>query len=346
MSRDGRSSEESLTRCLCKAGQRAAAAAAQSASAPHSHGAPRNDDDIGSRDANNHLINCLVGGGSIARHDMMVKEISKMVRAAGVQALVEQRSVHQGTGQGGPDLDLQGFPDANTNSFLEVSIINPSQDSMRKEASHMPLAAARVREQAKADKYAEAANVNRRRLYLATVEAHGAFGPSLLVLIRELALREKRNNADPLDNANGTSNSTAAESSPRAWNSRSFRSYWSQRLSITLRRGIVEQLSRHAKATRSYAAVAQDAVNHHSAQVSAPSGLPPTPYPHTPQVPPSSGGVAGKSSSSPPQGLPHPPHSKHRRSGKSKKSRSSASAWNNTAPVTTGWSSHGALRSC
>ncbi len=72
------------------------------------------------------------------------------------------------------------------------------------------------------------------------MEAHGALGPSLLVLLRELALREKRNKADPLDNANGTSNSTAAESPPRAWNSQSFRSYWSQRLSITLR-GIVEQ---------------------------------------------------------------------------------------------------------
>ncbi len=84
-----------------------------------------------------------------------------MVRATGAQALVEQRSVHQGTGYGGPDLDLQGFPDANTNSLRSDGVDHQLIARLHAQGSQShALAAAWVQEQVKADKYAEAANVN------------------------------------------------------------------------------------------------------------------------------------------------------------------------------------------
>ena len=121
---EGRTSEEVLKRCQCKAGQRAAAQASAA--------------DIGCRDADNHLINCLIGGGPIVRHDMLVREINKMARAAGIQTIttMENRAAHLATGNGGPDIDLQSYPDANSNAFLEVSIINPSQDAQERCFTH------------------------------------------------------------------------------------------------------------------------------------------------------------------------------------------------------------------
>ena len=185
-----------------------------------------------------HTYNCNRGGGSQRRHDLMVAEIADCLRVPGGKQLVrtEQRAVHLDTGNGGPDITVQKLGAGATPPYwVEVSIINEGQKTIRDLAATTPGYAARLRARQKREKYARACNSNSMHLVAATVEVHGAFSPGLESLLRMhqrleyQARKEGRLEVDPMED--------------RPYVSREFAQYWAQRLSITLQRGQMEMNS-------------------------------------------------------------------------------------------------------
>eukprot|EP00047_Mylnosiga_fluctuans_P024706 m.168526 g.168526 ORF g.168526 m.168526 type:complete len:511 (+) comp9910_c1_seq9:3197-4729(+) len=178
---DGRSVEEILARCTCNQNKRPGEQPASSLDTPADATV------IGACDAANDMANCSKGSGLIARHDGIVATGVAMIRSCDHEVIPEERATYLATGNGGPDMTVKNFPRQGCNAFVEVSITNPSQASLRQDAARFPLIAARDRERQKIDKYVEVALSNNMRLHPFVVEAHGALGPHAIKLIKTLA---------------------------------------------------------------------------------------------------------------------------------------------------------------
>jgi hypothetical protein len=138
-------------------------------------------------------------------------------------------------------MTIRSYPRVGLDAFGEVSIINAAQQNVRAKAATTPLFAARQRESEKQHKYAAAAHASRKRQVNIVLEAHGAFGPGLVSVIRFIHNKDKELiKGGQVDEARFA----------RPWCSRAQSAYCAQRISITLRRGAVEMQEHIALAAR------------------------------------------------------------------------------------------------
>ena len=123
-----------------------------------------------------------------------------------------------------PDVEVYDFPYSGNSAFVEVSVVNPAQARLVRQAAQVPLSAAAAREREKRAKYASLAAQHKAALFPAVMEAFGAFGPGLKNILGACAAR--------------VSEERFAESVlARTWASASFRQFWSQRIAVSFWRG-------------------------------------------------------------------------------------------------------------
>ena len=170
-----------------------------------------------------HINICKKGGGPIIRHDAVKAAIAETCKAAGFRVVMEERALYEGMGNGGPDITVYDFPMQGKNSFVEVSVPNPSAHSSI--SATKPLATAEQATESKLTKYRLAAEKNEMDLWVAVVESTGGFSRSLSTLIRSMAKFSSVNNK-------GDAVPTKA-----SWLSTSFRKYHSQKIAVALQKG-------------------------------------------------------------------------------------------------------------
>jgi hypothetical protein len=175
----------------------------------------------------NHIDNCKVGGGNQFRHNNVVHTIGAMIHAARLDVAIEVRGELEGTGQGGPDIKATNFPETGETSIIEVAVVNPASELYRSAATTIPLSAADTMGKKKEAKYAEAARHAKMANWQAIVESPGALGRGLVKIVKQLGVIAKRNGGQ-----------VAPAKAP--WNARSFRQYWTQRLSVAVHKGSYE----------------------------------------------------------------------------------------------------------
>jgi hypothetical protein len=171
-----------------------------------------------------HMSSCKFGGGAIKRHDTVVNQIFQMLRASGMRARLEPRAQHDfrpAFGKGGPDIQAN---DAGRDFFVEIMIKDQSQPSLLSKSSSTPRVAAAVGEAEKRDKYFDKATSLNYDLIPATFEEAGAFSKSSLELIHICARAAFRNGR-------------IQEVLGNPWPAHTFSGYWTQRLSVALRKG-------------------------------------------------------------------------------------------------------------
>ena len=117
------------------------------------------------------------------------------------------------------------YPDFDQICFFEVAVINPCCHDTVLRASRTPLHAARVRQNTKESKYgSKASNINmglRRTVF----ETTGAMGPDLLAILKRASFKFR--------------NTYGKRDAAVAWSGASFVSYWMQRMSIDMARGLL-----------------------------------------------------------------------------------------------------------
>lgn len=176
-----------------------------------------------------HIYNCKHGGMLITRHDLVLQEISAMLKDAGVRHRVEPRNLRPDQGQKGEDIIAFGFPKHNQTSSIELAIVNPLQQSMLACSAEEPLYAANQRVIAKTKKYEEATKQYGSLNWAIVVEVTGGFSPSLRKLISTCATRAVHNERACIYNECQV-----------LWSAPHFAPYWRQRISLALRRAMYD----------------------------------------------------------------------------------------------------------
>ena len=178
----------------------------------------------GPLETRNHILDCKNGGGHIHRHDSVKTTLYQAAVAAGLSATAEPRAMHQGFGNGGPDIEVRGYPNDALTSFIEIAVVNPMQPAYVAGASKTPLHASTMRQNTKDKKFAEKARQINRGLYSAVIETTGALGPQFKTTIKKLeeinlrihgAYRPKRTD----------------------WSAPTYASYWRRRIAVALAKG-------------------------------------------------------------------------------------------------------------
>jgi hypothetical protein len=178
-----------------------------------------------------HLYNCKAHGGHIVRHDLMRNEINCMLKQAGFVTQVEPRAQYEGTGNGGPDIDVTdlGFTPGRPNAFVEVAVVHPGSKSLVKNAANIDLSAAAAVESRKEKDWKTTSADH--EVIPAVVETYGAFGKHLKTLIKRCQQSHTRK-----------------EGAPRPvrfpWPAMTFGGYWRERLAVALCKGAAEMARR------------------------------------------------------------------------------------------------------
>jgi hypothetical protein len=120
-------------------------------------------------------------------------------------------------GKGAPDILAN---DAGRHFFVEVMVKDQSQPALLSKTSTTPRVAAALAEAQKREKYLDKATNLNYDLIPATFEEAGAFSPSTLNLVYDCAFRSGR-----------------MHDKGAPWPANTFAGYWTQRLSVALRKG-------------------------------------------------------------------------------------------------------------
>ena len=131
-----------------------------------------------------HLFTCRARGGHIVRHDLIRNELYRMLQRAGFVAQLEPRAQYKGTGNGGPDIDVDGLgltPDR-PHAFVEVSVVHPGAAHTVSRAAQFDRYAADTRERQKVKDWKDTSEEH--EVIPAVLETYGAFGKGTLNLIR------------------------------------------------------------------------------------------------------------------------------------------------------------------
>ena len=83
-----------------------------------------------------HAMNCRCGSGRYRRHDAIRDIIVDAARAASLSPRVEARGLEEGSQQRPGDVLIPGYP-LGRDRFLDITIINPLQQSAWPEAAFM-----------------------------------------------------------------------------------------------------------------------------------------------------------------------------------------------------------------
>jgi hypothetical protein len=185
-----------------------------------------------------HMSSCKYGGGAIKRHDTVLHQVNAMLRAAGIRTHLEPRArsdLKPTFGKGAPDIAAE---DAGRHFFVEVMVSDQSQPALLSRSSTTPRVAAALAEAQKREKYLDRSLSLQYDLIPATFEEAGAFSTSTLNLIHDCSRAAFR------------SGRIHDKSAP--WPANTFAGYWTQRLSVALRRGCfrMRESIRHSEASR------------------------------------------------------------------------------------------------
>ena len=161
----------------------------------------------------------------------MCNEINCMLKQAGFVTQVEPRAQYEGTGNGGPDIDVTdlGFTPGRPNAFVEVAVVHPGSKSLVKNAANIDLSAAAAVENRKEKDWKTTSPDH--EVIPAVVETYGAFGKHLKTLIKRCQQAHTRK-----------------EGAPRPvrfpWPAMTFGGYWRERLAVALCKGAAEMARR------------------------------------------------------------------------------------------------------
>ena len=137
--------------------------------------------------ASQHSLNCGRGGGPQRRHDMLRDAFASMFKSAHLPTRIEVRAELPGSGNGGPDIVVQDFPNAGQTTLFDVSVINPVQNHLLARSAAKGLAAAEQREKEKIDKYRATAEATGARLTPLVFETSGAMGQHTITTINSFS---------------------------------------------------------------------------------------------------------------------------------------------------------------
>lgn len=130
-----------------------------------------------------HVDVCKIGGGLIHRHDAVVSTVARIAKLSGLKVAVEERASYEGFGNGGPDLTVDGLPEAGHSTFVEVSITSPTIHGSK--GAQIPLYAAEMRHMEKHKKYKEASAHNGKGLWPVVFESTGAQGKGAVGFVKK-----------------------------------------------------------------------------------------------------------------------------------------------------------------
>ena len=172
----------------------------------------------------NHAQTCNHTNGRMKRHDIFVMEVADMLRSTRALVKVEPRAAftdHE-YGKGSPDLLVSRF-NGPGRLLVEVSITCQGNKANEKVSATTPHAAAEKAQTGKHEKYGDRVRATGDRFTTAICEEAGAMGPELLELIYS---------CNQVFQKNGKSTDQTL-----VWPADTFVKYWTQRLSVALRRG-------------------------------------------------------------------------------------------------------------
>lgn len=173
-----------------------------------------------------HALNCPHGGKYYRRHDTIRDTLAAMFRDAGLQVQVEARGLLPGTGSGGPDLLVHGFPLPSQRSAVEVTVTNPAQHTTAKHAAVRALVASAAKHAAKYNKYDEATRDAGVSNLPAVLETTGALSPQLQELLVGCGKVAEMNVGSRIHQACAM------------WSVSTPARYWRQRISVVLHRAL------------------------------------------------------------------------------------------------------------
>ena len=193
---------------------------------------------LGTQLSLSHMSSCKYGGGAIKRHDTVLHQVNKMLRAAGMRTHIEPRArddLRATFGKGAPDILAV---DAGRHFFVEVMVKDQSQPALLSKSSTTPRVAAALAEAQKREKYQDKATNLNYDLVPATFEEAGAFSPSTLNLVYDCSRAAFRA---------GRMHDKGAP-----WPANTFAGYWTQCLSVALRKGCfrMRESILHSEASR------------------------------------------------------------------------------------------------
>jgi len=127
-----------------------------------------------------HFLNCPRGGGPQRRHDTIRDVFASMFRSGHLPTRIEVRAELPHSGQGGPDIVVQDFPNPGQTTLFDVAIINPVQKHLLSKAAGKGLHAASIKEKEKVDSHRRTADAMGARIAPLIFETSGAFGQTSL----------------------------------------------------------------------------------------------------------------------------------------------------------------------
>ena len=169
---------------------------------------------------------------------LSLQQVNDMLRAAGMRTHLEPRArddLKPTFGKGAPDILAN---DAGRHFFVEVMVKDQSQPALLSKSSTTPRVAAALAEAQKREKYLDKATNLNYDLIPATFEEAGAFSPSTLNLVYDCSRAAFRS---------GRMHDKGAP-----WPANTFAGYWTQRLSVALRKGCfrMRESILHSEASR------------------------------------------------------------------------------------------------
>ena len=170
------------------------------------------------------------------RHDEVALEIAACIRSVSSMVYMKLQHNRGSPHEQMPDLEVSNFPLPGDHAFVEVTITNPLQRQVVQRAAQESLAAATLAEEKKMVKYSQLAKEQRRNLFIAAMEASGAFGRGLSMVLSHCEERVHQ----------ATFDESAHE---RTWASATFGQFWKQRIACAFWRGSLQMHLKNTRAT-------------------------------------------------------------------------------------------------
>jgi hypothetical protein len=150
-----------------------------------------------------HCISCKSGGHVVRRHNSLVRTIERFVSALPGSSTKFEKSLSESLSSRPGDLWCKGVALRCHEYYLDVTVVNPSCQSMCARSSKVPLAAALSAEETKSRKYEEEFELLEPLMELKPVfipiaiECFGSFGPSARKFFQTLSNATSTFNSSP-----------------------------------------------------------------------------------------------------------------------------------------------------
>ena len=190
-----------------------------------------------------HFYACAASSGMSNRHDEVARELMHLINSVRStivsDCLLSQQARANRQSKLRPDIEVLGFgPSYVTKTYVEVSVVNVTQQRYLNSAGLNPLAAAKQVEYARIKQYESYFQQAEPgcRVLAAIFEATGAFGKGVHSIVRECSER-----TTPREFEEETAHL-------RTWASQKFNHYWKQRIACAFWRGHTEMIKLNLQA--------------------------------------------------------------------------------------------------